>query len=42
MLRDETSKSNTSGLLAQLTPGGQGGGGGYTPIKVSRVLVGKF
>ena len=27
MLRDETSKSNTSGLLAQLTPGGQGGGG---------------
>ena len=27
VLRDETSKSNTSGLLAQLTPGGQGGGG---------------
>ena len=26
MLRDETSKSNTSGLLAQLTPGGRGGG----------------
>ena len=26
VLRDETSKSNTSGLLAQLTPGGQGGG----------------
>ena len=40
VLRDETSKSNTSGLLAQLTPGGQGGG--YSPIKVSRVLVGKF
>ena len=27
MLRDETSKSNTPGLLAQLRPGGQGWGG---------------
>ena len=33
VLRDETSKSNTSGLLAQLTPGGQGGGGGLLPYK---------
>ena len=37
MLKDETSKSNTSGLLAQLTPGGQGargpGGGGLLPYK---------
>ena len=34
MLKDETSKSNTSGLLAQLTPGGQGArGGGLLPYK---------
>ena len=51
MLRDETSKSNTSGLLAQLTPGGQGGVLPYksvegarrkilkTPLKGTRILL---